>query len=154
MANKYRKKIMTILITVVAIFATYVVYDSYVSSVEMEFYRTYSTSETQDFEGACKLPDYDPFDPTILKYIQKWPPISCGRTQLPLTYLDNEGFIHINETAIQQLKINKKQFHCKYQEVKRTPNDDFHIQLGPPEVRITYISMIILLSCFLSPTVT
>ncbi|KAF4516747.1 hypothetical protein B566_EDAN008438 [Ephemera danica] len=151
MMSKYRKKYLAFLAMIVAIFATYEFYDSYVSSVEMEFYKTYFTSHSHDIGGTCKLPDYDPFDPTILKYIKKWPAIACGRTQLPLTYLDADGFVYINETALRRTKIPKKQFHCMFQEVKRTPNDDFHFELGPPEILIhkeRIFSEFIIVQCY------
>lgn len=138
MPRKYIKLFALLLAVALTAIAVFELHESYVQRVEYEFYRQHigpnSVLNVKDASHVCHLPVYDPFDPTILTYIKKWPSISCGTPQFPLTYMDNNGTIHLNGTAIKEAGLEEKEFHCALYEVLRKPNDDDHFELGPPKV--------------------
>ncbi|XP_059484649.1 uncharacterized protein LOC132202032 [Neocloeon triangulifer] len=96
------------------------------------FYNKHMEFVKNDLSGRCKLPNYDPFDPSIRKYIvQPWPKIDCASSQLPLTFVDHKGRLQVNRTAAKQYY---GEVQCSVQRVTRKSGDDDHIDLGPPEV--------------------
>ncbi|XP_065336670.1 uncharacterized protein LOC135937447 [Cloeon dipterum] len=75
----------------------------------------------------CNLPDYDPFDPSILPHIKTWPRINCGGKQLPLTFLDENELLQINTTAVSLIGG----LSCYIQEIIQLKNDESKVKLGP-----------------------
>jgi hypothetical protein len=97
-----------------------------------KFYNEHMELAVGQVSAACKLPRYDPFDPSILKYIVKpWPKIECASAQLPLTFIDSNGRLKINSTAAAQYRGTVQ---CSVQQVERPNEDDDHIILGPSKV--------------------
>jgi len=57
----------------------------------------------------CKLPEYNLYDPEISKYINKPPTdILCGYEQPYLTFLEWDGYLHLNETEVKQNEFEGK----------------------------------------------
>jgi len=108
-------------------------HNSYVRNLEARFYMEHM-SEPQPAVSTCRLPDYDPFDPTIMKYVKSWRKIDCGNPQPQLTFVDKEGFLHINKSAVAHSKIYWDRLLCTHQEIKRRKNDDERVELGPKKV--------------------
>lgn len=97
-----------------------------------KFYNEHMELAASQLSAACKLPRYEPFDPSILKYIVKpWPKIECASSQLPLTFIDKNGRLKINSTAAAQYRGTVQ---CSVQQVERPEDDDDHIVLGPSKV--------------------
>jgi len=97
-----------------------------------KFYQRHMEALAGDLSTSCTIPRYDPFDPSILKYVvQPWPKIDCTSSQLPLTFIDGEGRLRINATAAGQYKGTVQ---CSVQQVFRRTDDDDNIDLGPPIV--------------------
>ncbi|XP_021356975.1 uncharacterized protein LOC110452651 [Mizuhopecten yessoensis] len=67
----------------------------------------------------CKLPNLDPFDSSVVKYLRQGAFIKCDR-YLPLTYA-NGTRLEINWTAIIHSKDRHYFSFCKYQPIHRPP---------------------------------
>ncbi|XP_052676584.1 uncharacterized protein LOC128157947 [Crassostrea angulata] len=75
--------------------------------------------------SACKIPKIDPFDPSIAKFIKSQrEPLLCNRRP-SLTY-ENGTKLHINWTAVNQIKWNGQFGYCKIQPIYRPPNNHDH----------------------------
>ncbi|KAK7868801.1 hypothetical protein R5R35_003642 [Gryllus longicercus] len=113
-------------------------YRIYVNSVEEYFYQVEEnlfkniTNGLKYEEQSCKFPLYDPFDKQTKPYIFNYPPVSCGQPQPYLTYVDGDGYIHINYTGAREAGLNKQDFRCTYEEVLRVPNSDDEVTFSRP----------------------
>ncbi|KAF4531591.1 hypothetical protein B566_EDAN010057 [Ephemera danica] len=109
-----------IYLIVALVILMWLLFKSVVHYVEMDFHRKnfmlYDFNNKNEHKSSCQIPDYDPFDDSIKKYITKWPAVDCGNPQLPLTYLDDDGFINVNESAVKECNIPRNRINCFYQE--------------------------------------
>jgi hypothetical protein len=85
-------------------------------------------------ELECVIPDYDPFDPHIRKFLSVSRVIQCAHPQPYLTYLDPDGFIHINKTTIKNSGHDVNDYECHYSEIFRTNKSDSEFSLGIPHI--------------------
>lgn len=69
--------------------------------------------------GDCSVPKMNPWDPTILKWIAHPNDLSCKQVQMNLTFIDYDGYLRYNQTALIQLKQKQTAFSCIYQTFKR-----------------------------------
>ncbi|KAF4524380.1 hypothetical protein B566_EDAN007556 [Ephemera danica] len=136
MSFSYRRKYIIVALILFVCFSLKL----FVNYLEMDFqqknsilYELSQLSYQKRNASNCIISDYDPFDASIKRYITKWPAIDCGTPQLPLTYLDNNGFIKVNMSAVKKSKIPRNSIHCIYQEVLRPRKDDSHFKLGDPK---------------------
>lgn len=60
----------------------------------------------------CNIPQLDPWDQTILKYLTKFKPLQCKKLQPELTYLDFNGMLTINESA--RIESGYSSINCQY----------------------------------------
>jgi len=101
----------------------------------------------------CVIPDYDPFDPSVTKYLSASIIIQCGQPQPYLTYLDSDGFIHFNQTNITSSGHEVNDYDCQYSEIFRTNNSDNEISFGIlrifKETAKLRSSAFVLVKCFL-----
>ena len=74
----------------------------------------------------CVLPNIDPYDPAIRKYVWTPDPIVCDQIPL-LTYFDRKGYLHVNYTASKLIKLDE--VSCSYSIVNR--KDDFELEFTP-----------------------
>lgn len=109
----------------------FIIYDMYVTSVEIKFYNIHMEDVTRNTnEFMCIIPDYDPYDPQVRQYLYTSPVIQCGQPQLYLTYLDSDGFIHLNKTTIRNSGHKESDYECHYSEIFRTNKSDNNFSLG------------------------
>lgn len=80
-----------------------------------EFYTWINGSSVESKIG-CMFPNVDPFDPTILKLVKHPKPVSCTKVQPYLTYIGLDGYLKINQSEIDALKIylNISKVECYY----------------------------------------
>ena len=135
-------------------YSTFIIYDSYVTNMEIWFYNFHLGDMTDIFsELECVIPDYDPFDPSVTKYLSASNIIQCGQPQPYLTYLDSDGFIHINQTTITKSGHEVNDYDCQYYEIFRTNNSDNTFSLGIPQMfkekEKILSSAFVLVKCFL-----
>lgn len=135
-------------------YSPFLIYDTYVTSVEMEFYKLHMediTYNANEFE--CIIPEYDPNDPRTRKYLSKSSVIQCGEPQPYLTYLDSDGFIHLNKTTIKNSGHKESDYECQYSEIFRANKSDNKFSLGTAqtfkETEKIHSSVFVLVRCFL-----
>jgi hypothetical protein len=71
----------------------------------------------------CKIPDYSPFHSSVKEYLKDAPPINCSNIQFPLTFVDSDRTIHVNASAVNELKKqnpNVTDVKCYYKAISRT----------------------------------
>ncbi|PSN55946.1 hypothetical protein C0J52_00457 [Blattella germanica] len=113
----------------------YLFYDIYAKNVEMRFFTLYMENIVQNTSSAdCIIPDYDPKDPSVMKYFEIVNPIICGENQPYLTYIDSEGYIHLNKTAIDLSGLTENDYDCSYSEILRPKENDGDVEFGQPQV--------------------
>lgn len=72
------------------------------------------SNKINEEQFACKAPTLNPWDPTIIKFINHPKPIKCDYVQPFLTFVDDEGYLRLNKTEENNiLKINIT-FICQY----------------------------------------
>lgn len=69
----------------------------------------------------CALPNLDPFDKTIMKYVYHPKPIECDPTP-SLVYIDSDGKLQFNTTITD--KFHRSKLDCTYRVVKRKDDND------------------------------
>ena len=72
----------------------------------------------------CKIPNINPFDPSILQYLRQGRRISCDQ-YLPITYEDGTK-LRINWTAVGQSRWRENFGYCQYQVIYRPFNISDH----------------------------
>ncbi|KAK3094709.1 hypothetical protein FSP39_005304 [Pinctada imbricata] len=80
----------------------------------------------------CKIPNINPFDPSVLLYLRQGRKISCNK-HLPITYEDGSRLC-INWTAVDQSPWRETFGFCRYQAIYRPLNitdHDFYKYLEP-----------------------
>uniref|UniRef100_A0A914YB69 Uncharacterized protein n=1 Tax=Panagrolaimus superbus TaxID=310955 RepID=A0A914YB69_9BILA len=75
---------------------------------------------------ACRFPVLNPFDPSILKFIQHPPPLKCSRLQPELTYA-KKNKVYLEETLAFKHELTKLQ----YQYFRRANGSDSSIFYNP-----------------------
>jgi hypothetical protein len=131
----------------------FLIYDTYVTSVEMEFYKLHMEDfayNANEFE--CIIPQYDPYDSHARKYLSTSLIIQCGEPHLYLTYLDSDGFIHLNKTTIKSNGHKDRDYECQYSEIFRANKSDNKFSLGAAqtfkETEKIQSSAFVLVRCF------
>ncbi|KAK3096015.1 hypothetical protein FSP39_021950 [Pinctada imbricata] len=71
----------------------------------------------------CVIPNIDPFDPSILKFVSHPDPIVCEKNP-EFSFINESGYLHINHTTSQQFGLQT--LHCSYSTVNR--KGDFDIE--------------------------
>lgn len=108
-------------------------HDSYVHNLEAKFYEEHMAGPPPQ-NSFCHIPHHDPFDPTIMRYIKSWPKIDCGSPQPPITYIEQNGSICVNKTAVTNSKLHWDHLLCTHQEIIRAKDNDDNFVLGPKKV--------------------
>lgn len=71
----------------------------------------------------CKLHELDPWDPSLKKFFaQTSRNFHCLEVQPSLTYLDDQNFLHINESEY-KLVVGNGSLVCEYQTFERLHDD-------------------------------
>lgn len=103
------------------------------------FFQIYSTTTmpvrylfiNEDINKECIIPDLDPFDTSIMKYVWSPEPIQCDPTP-DLAFVNKEGYLVFNESAFQY--YDEKDFKCSYAPLVR--KDDYSVYFGP-DIEVT-----------------
>jgi hypothetical protein len=74
----------------------------------------------------CNIPDYEPFHPSVMEYLKDPPPLNCSKFQFALTFVDSDRTIHVNASAVNELKklnSNVTDVKCYYKAISRTVDE-------------------------------
>ncbi|KAL4229746.1 hypothetical protein ACF0H5_010135 [Mactra antiquata] len=81
----------------------------------------------KNIDKQCIIPDLDPFDKSIMKYVWSPDPIHCD--SLPdLVYVDDAGSLQYNRSAFKV--YNVQDIKCSYSPLIRPNNDDYSVTFG------------------------
>jgi hypothetical protein len=69
----------------------------------------------------CKLHELDPWDKSLSQYLQTSPPIGCAPTKFSLLYVDENGILKYNKSAILQYSLTS--LKCVYMLIHRVDGD-------------------------------
>ena len=135
-------------------YSPFIIYYLYVMNVEIGFYNLHMGDMNDIYnELECVIPDYDPYDSRVTKYLSVSRVIQCGQPQPYLTYLDPDGFIHLNETTIKNSRHEVNDYECYYSEIFHTNESDDEFSLGNPqlfqETEKIHSSAFVRVKCFL-----
>lgn len=119
-----KRRYIRILIAVVVL---YILINSLFQPVEFIFIQ-------QHVNTTCILPDLNPFDKSVMKYVYHPKPIECDPTP-SLVYIDAEGMLQFNTTITDKLD----QLDCSYRIVKRNGENDVTILSQTPFIHPVYI---------------
>lgn len=83
------------------------------------------------FSQHCKIPNIDPYHPSILKYIEETPPLVC-KDREPLTKTEG-NMLFIDKEAVKSWNLNISEIVCKHMEISRAREGktDDAIGIGP-----------------------
>ncbi|KAL3879132.1 hypothetical protein ACJMK2_031443 [Sinanodonta woodiana] len=115
-----RNKAKQTMLGLVVVLLTYYMYQTLTMPVRFLF--TNDNINTQ-----CIIPDLDPFDKSIMKFVWHPDPIRCDPTP-SLMYIDDEGFLKLNVSSVHY--YGKEDFKCSYRILLRHKNDDYHVTFG------------------------
>ncbi|PSN55945.1 hypothetical protein C0J52_00456 [Blattella germanica] len=154
---KAKRALCYMLVLIVVGYSPFLVYELYVRAVEMQFYSLHMDDIGENASSfQCIIPDYDPNDPSVKKYLKTSSIIKCGQPQGYLTYLDSDGYIHLNKTAFETSGLKESDYECAYAEIFRPNETDNEITLGVPQVfresEKVRTSAYVLVKCFLRAT--
>ncbi|GBM29814.1 hypothetical protein AVEN_48266-1 [Araneus ventricosus] len=76
----------------------------------------------------CQLPRIHPFDPSILNYLTSPKAIICKERIATLTFIDEEGVLKFNLTAVKSSGFVVDNLRCDYKEIIR--KNDFDVEYG------------------------
>jgi len=89
----------------------------------------------------CKIPDYDPFHSSVKEYMKDAPSVNCSNVQFSLTFVDSDRTIHVNASAVNELKKhnpNVTDVKCYYKAISRTVDElevhDISVEISKEEV--------------------
>lgn len=72
----------------------------------------------------CRVPKLDPWDPSIEQWIKHPGPVQCSQVQPYMTFMDDEGFLQLNETEVANMRSENLQFNCSYWTFDRNTGSD------------------------------
>ena len=81
----------------------------------------------ENIHKQCIIPDLDPFDKSIMKYIWSPEPIYCNPAP-DLAYVDDGGWLRFNESAFKY--YGDTNYDCSYSPLQRSQNDDSSVKFG------------------------
>lgn len=92
-------------------------FNDYTNEVDDSIFQTSS----EEFLS-CQVPKLNPWDPMILKGIFHPKSMSCKKVQPYLTFIDDDGYLRLNETESKYvLEENNRTFSCYYLTFIRRP---------------------------------
>ncbi|XP_023220184.1 uncharacterized protein LOC111622100 [Centruroides sculpturatus] len=84
--------------------------------------------------ASCQIPTPNAFDDSVMRYVVKKDPLKCKFVQPELTYVDYEGVLRLNRSAMAAHRIDENLLDCRYSTFRRKPNDDDHVIYDPRKV--------------------
>lgn len=83
------------------------------------------------FKENCVIPEIDPWDPTIQKYLNPTDPLKCKHLQYELTFLNADGRIQFNESEFLSAGYaSSVALNCQYRCFDRKEGDDVTLDYG------------------------
>lgn len=70
----------------------------------------------------CKIEKLNPWDDSLKQYIVDPPPLKCSKRH-QIMFVDSEGYLQFNETAMSLNKLEKSSLKCVYSTMKREDGD-------------------------------
>lgn len=121
-----RDKRKFIVLAILSVFVLYYAFQTLTMPVRFLFIN-------ENINKQCIIPDLDPWDKSIMKYVWHPDPIRCDPAP-DLAYVDERGFVTFNQSAYQY--YGDKTFTCKYMPLIRPHHDDESVKFGE-EVSLT-----------------
>ncbi|GFT54430.1 uncharacterized protein NPIL_533871 [Nephila pilipes] len=79
----------------------------------------------------CQLPRIHPFDQSILTYLTSPRPIICKERIAALTFVDGDGVLRFNLSAVKSSGYVVEKLNCEYKEIIH--KNDFNVEYSHPE---------------------
>ena len=115
--NGYRDKRRKCAVSVISVFVTYYLYQTLTMPVRFLFVN-------DNVDKQCIIPDLDPFDKSVMKYVWSPDPIQCN--PIPdLLFVNEQGILQYNQSALSQ--YNGASFTCAFSMLKLKPGDDYSV---------------------------
>ena len=76
-----------------------------------------------DIHGACVIPQLDPYDPSIMKFVWDPEPLFCEHAP-PLMFVDASGLLQFNSSSISYYGVDIPKLNCEYRICSRHIDDD------------------------------
>lgn len=102
------------LVFLLSFFVVIVMVHKYVQPVRFIFIH-------HDINSTCLLPEINPFDSSVMKYIWHPEPIKCDPTP-SMVYIDSEGILRYNSSIVN--KLDNSSYNCVYRIAKRSTDFD------------------------------
>ncbi|XP_023241495.1 uncharacterized protein LOC111639786 [Centruroides sculpturatus] len=122
------------ILTVLIVF-TVLLWPAYIHIVEWQFFHThYVTLQSMASSASCQIPTPNAFDDSVMRYVVKKDPLKCKFVQPELTYVDYEGVLRLNRSAMAAHRIDESLLYCNYSTLRRKPNDDDRVIYDPEKI--------------------
>ncbi|XP_022234991.1 uncharacterized protein LOC106473914 [Limulus polyphemus] len=123
------KLVGPVLSLLIVIVTTQIMWQFYIFSVEWHFFKNHYlayqfTNQEKNNSLTCPIPLPDPFDAAVMTYAEKLNPLSCRQVQPYLTYVDSNGTLMINNTAVKENRLDLSHLQCSFQTFQRKEKDD------------------------------
>ncbi|XP_060579441.1 uncharacterized protein LOC132736346 [Ruditapes philippinarum] len=115
-----RDKRVFLVLTILLTYISYSLYGSLTMPVRFLFVN-------ENINKQCIIPDLDPFDKSIMKYVWSPDPIHCDPAP-DLVYVDTRGLLIYNQSAFKF--YGDTNYKCSYSPLFRPKNDDYKVQFG------------------------
>ena len=118
-------KLCCLLMAVVMVYYGYQVYDDNISHVYQ--HGSYATP--------CEIPEVDPFDVEMMKYIRRPAPLECHKNPTPVVYVDENNTLQFNVSALMKVGEIPSTVHCDYHFIIRSTEKyktDTHVEFSKP----------------------
>ncbi|VDP05052.1 unnamed protein product, partial [Soboliphyme baturini] len=76
----------------------------------------------QNTKKFCSIPSLNPWDPSVMPYYERLPPLRCKRFQPELTYMTSTGWLYINESVVKNEQLSA--VLCRYRCFDRSEGFD------------------------------
>ena len=103
----------------IGVFIAFYIYIEYIPDVQYIYIN-------KNINDSCVIPNINPYDPAILKYIWTPDPIFCERKDM-FAYFDEKGVVHMNDTVIKSHGLTN--VRCGYSIIVR--NGDYDVDYTP-----------------------
>lgn len=122
-------KIAILLISVIFL------WNAYIYIIEWSFLHMHfmSIEDQLTFSSSCEIPMPNPFDESIMRYVVQKEPLKCKFIQPDLTYLDYDGILHLNQSAVVHHHLEDG-LSCRYSTFMKDSKDDDHLVYDPEKI--------------------
>lgn len=97
----------------------------HVTYVDDEIVRDEEDSLGDHLSSVCEVPDLDPWDKSIRRFLSKHHNLRC-HWNASLTYVDGAGWLHVNQTVAKEVHHNRVKI-CYFHKFDKWPNYDDNV---------------------------